>query len=198
MTDSGLRQNKKIRVKRELYLAAMELFRQKGFDETSVEEIAEQAGYSRATFFNHFGSKQGVLRFYGQRLQERVEELLDAIGGFSFPLGNDSADDYRHGPRSRGKQRRSADHLYQKHAGPGISVQPDSGSQAIVRTARRSRTKSAAGRVHSQRYCCRRIGHAHVLSVSRGRYRRCHRSGAQRILAPFGLEFHSGRSAPWN
>ncbi len=86
MTDSGLRQNKKIRVKRELYLAAMELFRQKGFDETSVEEIAEQAGYSRATFFNHFGSKQGVLRFYGQRLQERVEELLDASEDSVSPL----------------------------------------------------------------------------------------------------------------
>jgi AcrR family transcriptional regulator len=73
----GLRQKKNAQVKQALYDAALELFRQKGFDETSVDEITGRAGYSRATFFNHFSTKQGVLRYYGQKLQDLVEALLD-------------------------------------------------------------------------------------------------------------------------
>lgn len=76
MATKGLRQKKNEQVKQSLYDAAMELFQQKGFDETSVDEITARAGYSRATFFNHFGAKSGVLRYYGQRLQDLVEELL--------------------------------------------------------------------------------------------------------------------------
>lgn len=76
MATKGLREKKNIIVKQALYDAAMELFRQKGFAETSVDEIADRAGYSRATFFNHFGAKQGVLRLYGQRLQDLVERSL--------------------------------------------------------------------------------------------------------------------------
>lgn len=86
MTTKGLRQKKNAVVKQALYDAAMELFRQKGFDETSVDEITERAGYSRATFFNHFGTKSGVLRYYGQRLQDLVEELLDRTQPSTPPL----------------------------------------------------------------------------------------------------------------
>jgi AcrR family transcriptional regulator len=71
-----LREKKNTEVKLALFKAAMTLFREKGFDATSVEEIAEQAGFSRATYFNHFGTKEGVLRYYGQRLQDRMERLL--------------------------------------------------------------------------------------------------------------------------
>jgi AcrR family transcriptional regulator len=86
MAKEGLRQKKNELVKQALYDAAMELFREKGFDETSVDEIAEKAGYSRATFFNHFGIKQGVLRHYGHRLLYLVEELLDRSDPPASPL----------------------------------------------------------------------------------------------------------------
>jgi len=72
---TGLRQKKNIQVKDALYNAAMQLFRRQGFEATSVDEIAEEAGYSRATFFNHFGTKQGVLRHYGQELLAIVENI---------------------------------------------------------------------------------------------------------------------------
>jgi len=86
MASKSLRERKNAQVKQALYDAAMELFQQKGFDEISVEEIAERAGYSRSTFFNHFGTKQGVLRHYGQRLQELVEKLLDRTEQPASPL----------------------------------------------------------------------------------------------------------------
>jgi len=71
----GLRQKKNILVKDALYNAAMHLFRRQGFEATSVDEIAQEAGYSRATFFNHFGTKQGVLRHYGHEVLKIVENI---------------------------------------------------------------------------------------------------------------------------
>lgn len=82
----GLRERKNAEVKRALYGAAMDLFRQKGFEKTSVDEIAERAGFSRATFFNHFGTKQGVLREYGEELQCLVERVIEEKQPVSDPL----------------------------------------------------------------------------------------------------------------
>ena len=59
-----LRSRKLADARRALFEAAMELFRERGFDETTVEEIAARAGFSRATFFNHFGSKAAVLGYF--------------------------------------------------------------------------------------------------------------------------------------
>ncbi|MFB8387320.1 TetR family transcriptional regulator [Microbacterium sp. NPDC055910] len=41
--------------------AALELFAEQGFDQTSVEQIAKAAGVSRSTFFRQFGGKDDVV-----------------------------------------------------------------------------------------------------------------------------------------
>jgi len=41
--------------------AAIDLFTQKGFDQTSVDEIAEAAGVSRRSFFRYFSSKSDLM-----------------------------------------------------------------------------------------------------------------------------------------
>jgi AcrR family transcriptional regulator len=41
--------------------AALELFARQGFDQTSVEQIAQAAGVSRSTFFRQFGGKDDVV-----------------------------------------------------------------------------------------------------------------------------------------
>jgi AcrR family transcriptional regulator len=86
MPQPGLRERKNAQVKRAFFRAAIALFRQKGVERTTVDEIAERAGFSRATYFNHFGTKEGVLRYYGQRLQERMEELLAEAAPNASPL----------------------------------------------------------------------------------------------------------------
>lgn len=51
--------------------AALVLFEEKGFDETTVAEIAEQAGLTKRTFFRYFPDKREVL-FSGSELLEQV------------------------------------------------------------------------------------------------------------------------------
>jgi AcrR family transcriptional regulator len=52
------------------------LFADKGFDGTSVEEIAEKAGVSKPVVYEHFGGKEGL---YAVVVDREVRRLLDRI-----------------------------------------------------------------------------------------------------------------------
>jgi AcrR family transcriptional regulator len=54
------------------------LFAQKGFDATSVEEIAQRAGVSKPVVYEHFGGKEGL---YAVVVDREMRALLDAITG---------------------------------------------------------------------------------------------------------------------
>lgn len=61
-----------------LYEAAILLFGQKGFAETSVEEIAGLADVSRATAFNHFARKGDYIQEWGARRRTHTENVVQA------------------------------------------------------------------------------------------------------------------------
>lgn len=61
-----------------LQRAAIELFAERGFEATTVAEIAERAGVTERTFFRHFADKREVL-FAGEERLEAV--FVDAGAG---------------------------------------------------------------------------------------------------------------------
>jgi AcrR family transcriptional regulator len=60
--------------------AAMELYGERGFDQTTVAEIAARAGLTERTFFRHYADKREVL-FGGSEML--AELLVSAVAGAS-------------------------------------------------------------------------------------------------------------------
>lgn len=58
--------------------AAFRLFAEQGYENTSVDEIAAEAGVGRSSFFRHFGSKETVVFPDHDALLRAVEDRLAA------------------------------------------------------------------------------------------------------------------------
>lgn len=55
---------------------ALQLFLERGYDATTVDDVAAAAGVSRASFFRYFQSKEGVVFARSQRDCDRLIETL--------------------------------------------------------------------------------------------------------------------------
>ncbi|TMG64296.1 MAG: TetR family transcriptional regulator [Chloroflexi bacterium] len=66
----GLRERKKLRTRALIQKEALRLFLEKGFEATTIEEIAEAAEISPSTFFNYFPTKEEVV------LQDELDPLI--------------------------------------------------------------------------------------------------------------------------
>lgn len=65
--------------------AALELYAERGFDHTTVAEIAQRAGVTERTFFRHFTDKREVL-FHGDELARSIADTLTAVPESVAPL----------------------------------------------------------------------------------------------------------------
>ena len=73
---TSLAERKRLLVREELSEAALLLFAQQGFDETTIDQIAAAVGVSPRTFFRYFKVKEDVLvEFLGQIGEHLVAEL---------------------------------------------------------------------------------------------------------------------------
>ncbi|MEW6516526.1 MAG: TetR/AcrR family transcriptional regulator [candidate division FCPU426 bacterium] len=81
MTAKGLHRPKEPETsKREFLQAALELFSQKGYYRTSVDDIIRRAGRSKGGFYHHFKSKNSLLHsMFHQMMREFGTILLDEI-----------------------------------------------------------------------------------------------------------------------
>jgi len=77
MKTKSLRESKKESTRERLIDVATELFLSKGFDNTTIDEIAENAGISQRSFFRYFPTKEAIV-FRNQPLREKkLRELLN-------------------------------------------------------------------------------------------------------------------------
>jgi TetR/AcrR family transcriptional regulator, regulator of mycofactocin system len=72
-----LQERKQQLVRDAIWDAATDLFSEKGYDETTVDDIAERAGVSRRSFFRYFSSKSDLMAYgvvgYGTYLTEAIQ-----------------------------------------------------------------------------------------------------------------------------
>jgi AcrR family transcriptional regulator len=71
--------------------AALELYVERGFEQTTVADISERAGLTARTFFRHFADKREVLFDGSKTLQERLVEALEGAPAAASPMGAVSA-----------------------------------------------------------------------------------------------------------
>lgn len=64
------------KTKRAIFEKAMQLFADKGYNDTSIEEITAVAGIAKGTFYYHFSSKEEVFNFL---IDEGMKLLMNNI-----------------------------------------------------------------------------------------------------------------------
>jgi len=68
--------------RRKIYEAAMAMFREKGFEQTTMRDIAAKAGVALGGAYYYFSSKEAiVLTFYGEMQENSHESILEAMAG---------------------------------------------------------------------------------------------------------------------
>ena len=66
--------------------AALELFEERGFEQTTVADIADRAGLTKRTFFRHFADKREVLFAGGEEFQNVFVRSLAGAPASAPPL----------------------------------------------------------------------------------------------------------------
>jgi AcrR family transcriptional regulator len=80
--ETTLRERKKQQVRERILEVCDRLFREKGFDETTVDEVVAAVDVSRQTFFNYFPTKEAVLTELGLRwFAQQSEHARERVRG---------------------------------------------------------------------------------------------------------------------
>jgi AcrR family transcriptional regulator len=83
---SDRRQRRSAETRERLFRSALELFGQKGFAETTVEDITEFADVGKGTFFNYFPSKDHILLAFGEMQLSKLESAIELARSSGEPM----------------------------------------------------------------------------------------------------------------
>jgi AcrR family transcriptional regulator len=70
------RERRRLETRERIYSAALRIFAERGYLETTVEDITEAADVGKGTFFNYFPTKEHVLATYGEQRVAAIELAL--------------------------------------------------------------------------------------------------------------------------
>ena len=76
---AGIREHKKAATRKAITAAAVSLFSSKGYEKTSIEDIAQAAGIGKTTVYTYFPTKDEIFLSYC------AEELKDSFAQFTAP-----------------------------------------------------------------------------------------------------------------
>jgi AcrR family transcriptional regulator len=80
------RERRSADIRERLYRAALRIFAERGYMETTVEDITEAADVGKGTFFNYFPTKEHVLAKYGEERLATVERALQKARAGDGPV----------------------------------------------------------------------------------------------------------------
>jgi AcrR family transcriptional regulator len=80
------RQRRSAEIRERLFSASLSLFAQKGFAETTVEDITEAADVGKGTFFNYFPSKDHILLAFGEMQLRKLEAAIETARETGEPM----------------------------------------------------------------------------------------------------------------
>jgi AcrR family transcriptional regulator len=147
---ASLQARKQQLVREAIWDAAIDLFAQKGFNETTVDDIVEAAGVSRRSFFRYFGSKDDLITQRGTLAYETLfteaiqscpstYSLLDVLKQTVLQVAQHSAAE----PRTRKIMQISAKYPEARRALSHLAESHESVTAAFARKC----TKNAKGRM---------------------------------------------------
>ncbi|NOT34639.1 MAG: TetR/AcrR family transcriptional regulator [Candidatus Eisenbacteria bacterium] len=105
------RERKKDETRERINQAALQLFDQKGFDATTVDEIVAAADVAKGTFFNYFPRKEAALAVICERQVEGLEQFVDGLIDDARPVREKLLDTF-----AFGAQQHAADPALHRHS----------------------------------------------------------------------------------
>src|SRR5215469_6169258 len=83
---SDRRQRRSAEIRERLFRSALAVFAQKGFAESTVEDITEAADVGKGTFFNYFPSKDHILMAFGEMQLGKLEGAIETARKMKEPM----------------------------------------------------------------------------------------------------------------
>ncbi|USB33180.1 TetR/AcrR family transcriptional regulator [Paenibacillus sp. YPG26] len=80
-----LREARKKELKEQIFLQALQLFSEKGFEQVTVQEITSRCGIGKGTFFNYFARKEDILLYLGESQIDLLQQSMEKHRNVEHP-----------------------------------------------------------------------------------------------------------------
>lgn len=81
----SLREKKKQETRNRIFEVSSRLFKEKGFESTTVDEITKEAGIAKGTFFNYFSTKESLLFYFREQREEFIFNIMGTQMSLNAP-----------------------------------------------------------------------------------------------------------------